>query len=150
MCEIEQIILVINEVNVTLVGVQPNCRPRVNDYECVAAVYKLRSSTDHRHMVDAEGVRTTKIGPKTVVRNATLAPATGALSLLRLFLALLLRGLGLFAFLLLLWGRLGLIALLFLLWGRLGLVALLLLLRGRLGLLSVFVFIRLLCVEVEP
>ena len=58
---------------------------------------------DNRRTVDPEPVLTTKMGSKTVVRNATTAVASDALSLLCVFLPLcMLCRLGLLRFLLLL------------------------------------------------
>lgn len=65
----KQVIPAVDVVYVNDVSVRPGHRPRLNDYEPIAAILETWSSLDNDRMADGKRVFPAKMGPETVVRN---------------------------------------------------------------------------------
>jgi len=109
---IEDEIFSIDEIDVTVIGVGPSNRPRVDDFEPVSAILEAGLAPDDFRVPDGKGVLAAKAGAEFLVRDVSTFPRGATVTLLSLLVLL---GVGFFLFLLfrrfrlVLFGRLGLL-----------------------------------------
>src|SRR5579863_558908 len=69
--EVKKKVFTIHIVNIAIVGIGPAHRPRLNQYECVAAVDEPWSPLDDRNAIDVKHVLAAVAGAEALFRNAS-------------------------------------------------------------------------------
>lgn len=97
--QIEEEVIPVDIVDVTVVGVGPICRPWVDDFEPIASILKARPAFNNHRLADGEGVLPAEAGTKFVIRDmAAFACSTSLASLSGALIVFFMRALGAFLF----------------------------------------------------